>query len=308
MMPQLGEGQFGYVFKRVHVTLGTQVAVKRTKPTVLDKRNGAIVTHADLCEKCMEVRTLLRLRSNTDYQARHVLQLREIFWDGATEDLHIVTELLGLNLREWLSRQDMFTEQQAREVANSILHGLDFMHRNNVVHRDIKEDNVMFRHPNDLTTMKIVDFGFAKELRVGETTREVCGSLGYLAPEIYEGERYRTEADMFSFGVLLFRILSAEKPWPAAPSEATKQATIQLQYRIDKRQWLIVSELGKDMVRRLLTYAPDRLSASDALRHSWLGDRTQSILQTDPGVFFPGARARHGSRAVIEVRGTISFG
>jgi serine/threonine protein kinase len=256
-----------------------------------------IASYDDVCQKCQEVRTLLRLRGGAG--AQHILQVYEFFWTG--HEVHIVMELLGTtNLREWLFQQDMFTEQQARKVSKSILTGLKYMHEKNVVHRDVKGENIMFRVHGDLTTLKIVDLGFACELAVGERATGMCGSLGYLAPEIYAGVPYYTDVDLFSFGVLLFRILSGEKPWPEAPAHATRVATMQLQYRVDQRQWLSVSKHGKDLVRRLLAYAPERISAAAALRHPWFLDRDDSILQADPVAHFPGARARTASRATIE--------
>lgn len=300
------------------------MAVKRTAPTLLDYRNRATIkTYEDVAKKCQEVRTLLRLRmqqrrGNSDSGGgtgaqQHILQLHEFFWRYAGHpdncELNLVTELLGMNLRQWLSQQESFTEQQARDVAKSVLTGLSFMHENRVVHRDVKEENVMFRVPDDLTSLKICDFGFAQEL-VGSdggdeaTTTGFCGTLGYLAPEIYAGDSYGTPVDLFSFGVLLFLLLSGEKPWPGSPSHATREATMQLQYCItDRRRWLLVSEQGKDLVRRLLTYSSDRITAAQALRHPWFGERSNSVLHAGnaSSVYFPGARARNASRAIIEV-------
>jgi serine/threonine protein kinase len=328
---QLGEGQFGYVYRRYHVFQGTNVAVKRTKPTPLDTRSGPIVTYEDVMDKCQEVRTLLRLRDDNDsststrtktgtgaqknngqekQKQQRSMQLLEFFWNG--EELNLVIELLGMNLREWLSVQESFTEDQARAAAQSILGAIQIMHDKHIVHRDIKEDNIMFRVPGDLTSLTICDFGFAQELVDYDehgvqsrptTTTGLCGSLGYIAPEIYAGESYGTTVDMFSFGVLLFRILSAEKPWPEEPSHISREATMQLQYRFDnKRQcWRMISERGKDLVRRHLTYSDDRITATQALRHPWFGERSNSILHADSSFCFPGSNARNTSRAIIDI-------
>jgi serine/threonine protein kinase len=305
----LGEGQFGRVYKRYHRILHFPVAVKETKPTVLDTKNNllTIQTYHDVLYFCQEVRTLQKLRSDQSKQQQHVLQMYEFFWDPQQYVLEIVTEKLTNNLREWMNQQSMFTENQACLMAHSILSGIAYMHSQNIVHRDIKEENCMFARPDDLTSLKIVDFGFAKELTEREPkVRDVCGSRGYLAPEIYAKEPYGVAVDMFSFGVLLFRVLSSEKPWPADPSNITKEATIQLRYRIDRRQWLLVSEPCKDLIRQTLSYAENRISASDALKHSWLrklqpGARhaRDSVLKSDATVYFPGPMAREQSRAII---------
>lgn len=140
----LGEGQFGVVYRRYHIYTGQDVAVKRTKPTPLDLQAGRITTYDDVCNKCQEVRTLLKLRRSASNRAgeNHVLQLYEFFWENSNHNmqLNLVTELLEGNLREWLVDQETFSETEARTVATSILKGLDFMHSHNVVHRDIKEE------------------------------------------------------------------------------------------------------------------------------------------------------------------------
>lgn len=322
---QLGEGHFGCVYRRYHAFQGTHVAIKRTRPTALDLRAGPIQSYKDLLEKCQEVRTLVRLKhslandapvtrgndpSDDQQQKFPIMQLYEFFWNG--KDLHLVLELMYVNFREWILQQVSFSEEQAKEAAKSILTGLKILNDHNIVHRDIKEDNIMFRLQNDLRTLTICDFGFAQDLSLSSkeksssfsnTTTGLCGSLGYLAPEIYMGVPYGTSVDLFSFGVLLFRILSAEKPWPEVPREATESATIHLQYIVDDGhpQWQTVSKHGKALVRRLLQYSKDRITAVDALGHQWFGERSMSILQTNPSTaYFPGARARKTSQAIIE--------
>jgi calcium/calmodulin-dependent protein kinase I len=254
-------------------------------------------------DKCQEVRTLSLLRGAQCH--RHIMQLHEFFWNGT--DLNLVLELLPINLREWMFRQESFSEERAKAAAKSILSGLKVMSERNIVHRDIKEENIMFGVMDDLGTLKICDFGFAQDLsnvngdrsRTSTlfTTTGICGSLGYLAPEIYQGVPYGTSVDLFSFGVLLYRILSAEKPWPDSPRRATQAATMQLQYRMDSERWQPVSNHGRALVRRLLTYCNERITAANALRHEWFGEQSMSILITDP--HFPNRRTRNNSGTII---------
>jgi len=98
----------------------------------------------------------------------------------------------------------------------------------------------------------------------------------------------------------LFRIISGEKPWPSGPSHATEEATLQLQFRVETEQWKLVSDQGKDLVRKLLAYRDERLTAEQVLNHPWLSDQTDSILRKHPPSGFTGPRARMASRAFIE--------
>jgi serine/threonine protein kinase len=128
-----------------------------------------------------------------------------------------------------------------------------------------------------------VDFGLAKDLQPEQTETAFCGSLGYIAPEIYLREAYRFEVDLFSFGVLMFKILSGRRPWPAGPAEETGRKTVNLEYRIIKEQWKNVSSLGQDFIKRLLVYREERLGVDGALGHDWLSETTTSVLRVGTG-------------------------
>ena len=119
----------------------------------------------------------------------------------------------------------------------------------------------------------------AKDLQPGQTERAFCGSLGYIAPEIYMREPYRFEVDLFSFGVLMFKILSGRRPWPAGPADETGRKTINLEYRIIREQWRNVSFHGQKFIRRLLSYREERPGAEEAMGHDWLGETTTSVLR-----------------------------
>jgi len=121
--------------------------------------------------------------------------------------------------------------------------------------------------------LKIIDFGLARELASEETVNEYCGSLGYIAPEIYKREHYRFEVDMFSFGVILFRLLSGgEKPFPATSEGALRRATEGLEYNVDSNAWKDVSPSAKQLVQKLLVAREERLNAHEALHHEWFLD------------------------------------
>lgn len=133
-----------------------------------------------------------------------------------------------------------------------------------------------------IDSLVIVDFGLAKELKQGQTERVFCGSLGYIAPEVYMQEPYAYEVDLFSFGVLLFKILSGKRPWPSGPAEETRRRTENLEYRIIANEWKGVSQYGLDLIRKLLVFKEERLNAKEALKHEWIGEETGTVLRVQP--------------------------
>ena len=94
--------------------------------------------------------------------------------------------------------------------------------------------------------------------------------------EIYLGEPYRFEVDMFSFGVTLFRLLSGERPFPVI-EENLKRHTIEYRYNIDSEDWRYVSSAAKDLIRKLLINRQERLTAAGAHGHRWVQEEGSSL-------------------------------
>jgi serine/threonine protein kinase len=86
---------------------------------------------------------------------------------------------------------------------------------------------------------------------------------------------------MFAFGVLLFRLLSGERPFPSNNSQVLKRHTIELRYNVQGSDWEGVSTAAKDMVRKLLINDQERLTAEEALQHHWFKETGHSVLRAD---------------------------
>lgn len=122
-------------------------------------------------------------------------------------------------------------------------------------------------------------------------------------PEIYKGSGYRFEVDLFAFGVLLFRLLSDERPFAVGDSALLRRRTIELRYHVVGEAWDLVSANGRDMVRKLLINRDQRLTAEQALRHAWMHDATQSRLRVQGTLSrAPGVRRDRSRNAILEVR------
>jgi serine/threonine protein kinase len=200
----------------------------------------------------------------------------EYFLNG--NNVFVVTELLDQDLYVWRRECQVFTEGMAIDICRSILQSLKFISENNVVHRDIKLQNILFRSRGDFKSLKLVDFGLSCILGANEYRKDFCGSIGYIAPEVYAGTRYRFEVDMFSFGVLLFRLLSSERPF-SNDSHALRRHTLNYQYNVDGNAWKNVSNVAKDLVRKLLVNRDKRLTANEALAHPWFLSQAQHDLE-----------------------------
>lgn len=256
------------------------MAIKQTRPNALDLQSGReMVSSEDLEERCQEIKVLLRLQEGSPKTSR-VLFFYE-FFKSMGNDVYLVTELLGQELDEWKSQCDKFTERMAIDICRTILQSIVFCSSRGVIHRDIKLQNVLFRVNGDFRTLKLVDFGLARVITDDEAVRDFCGSIGYIAPEIYAEKSYRFEVDMFAFGVLLFRMLSGVRPFPSNDDRILKRDTMELRYSVQGTDWVGVSSAAKNLVRKLLINRQERYTAEQALSHPWFSEVGASVLRPD---------------------------
>lgn len=136
-----------------------------------------------------------------------------------------------------------FAEETLRIYAAEIALAIDYMHRNEIVYRDLKMENVVLDLDGHI---QLIDFGFAKRLPEGDRTNTICGTLQYMAPEIARGLPYGKYVDWWSFGVLLHVLLTNRYPFP------NKEATSHEQLRYsDYCTPLCETSLG-DLFNKLL--------------------------------------------------------
>eukprot|EP00300_Choanocystis_sp_HF-7_P003678 c12805_g1_i1.p1 GENE.c12805_g1_i1~~c12805_g1_i1.p1 ORF type:complete len:460 (+),score=76.77 c12805_g1_i1:30-1409(+) len=122
----------------------------------------------------------------------------------------LVTEFTGFHdLADLLSLDAPLGWKLRIELALGVAEALAYLHSNLVIHRDVKAKNVLVT--TDLT-VKLSDFGLARQLTSDEPRRmSICGTDSHMAPEVLLGEEYTTQADVFSFGVLLVEIMTRKK-------------------------------------------------------------------------------------------------
>ena len=90
------------------------------------------------------------------------------------------------------------------------------IHRRNIVHRDVKLENILIDlNGDDGPVARVSDFGFATTIKPGESLTERLGTLTYLAPEIAAGKPYDQKVDMWSFGVVMYTVVTGYKPFDA---------------------------------------------------------------------------------------------
>lgn len=159
--------------------------------------------------------------------------------------LYMVLEFVrGGELFSHLRREGRFFNDHARYYAEQVLLAFAHMHEHNVVYRDLKPENLLI---SDTGTIKITDFGFAKQIT--DKTWTLCGTPEYLAPEIIQSKGHGKPVDWWALGILCFEMLAGYPPFydenPFGIYQKILTGRIEFPRQFDAR--------AKDFIRRLLT-------------------------------------------------------
>src|ERR1700674_250560 len=192
----------GVVFHGFDPTIGRDVAVKTLRLT----EAGTGLSREELIG-----------RFQTEARAAGLLthpNIVVVFDAGEEEGLFYITmEMVeGRSLQTLLDARQLFPLPRVMKLMGQVCSALDFAHQRNVVHRDIKPANLMLTADD---TVKITDFGTAKILQFGTAqTSHVMGTPSYMSPEQVKGKPVDGRSDIFSLGVILYELMTGEKPFP----------------------------------------------------------------------------------------------
>lgn len=196
----LGKGNFGVVSLGVRKSDGKEFAIKTISKKISLKKLKKI-------DSLVNEINLLRLMDHPK-----VIKLYEVY--ESNRHLFLIMEYARKgDLLSHLKAKGTYSEREASLLVMQTLEVLDYCHSLNIVHRDLKLDNLMIQYflltrseSHSQSTLKLIDFGFAAAIAPGTTERLMCGSPGFVAPEVYTQEGYDCKADVFSLGVVLYTV------------------------------------------------------------------------------------------------------
>lgn len=198
----LGKGAMGMVYEARDPNLERRVAIKTIKVDALSQE--ATVEY--------EARFRTEARSAARLQHPHIVS---VYDSGRHDDMaYLVMEFVqGDDLKQLLDRGVTFSLAQSTHIMCDLLSALDYAHRQNIVHRDVKPANLLVEADG---RVKLTDFGVARIQDAGDATRtrgSMVGTLKYMAPEQVQGLAVDARADIFAAGVLLYQLLTGRRPF-----------------------------------------------------------------------------------------------
>jgi len=164
-----------------------------------------------------------------------------------------------------------YSEMDAAKIIGKLLSAIVYMHEKNIVHRDLKFENIMFENRLPDAEIKLIDFGLSKKCsKSGQAMSETYGTMYTMSPQVIRGH-YNSQADLWAIGVITYMLLSHEKPFNATDRYALVTQILTGDYTFNEKTWKDLSPQSKIFVMELLVADErTRLNAKKAISHDWL--------------------------------------
>uniref|UniRef100_A0A8C2JCM9 non-specific serine/threonine protein kinase n=1 Tax=Cyprinus carpio TaxID=7962 RepID=A0A8C2JCM9_CYPCA len=246
----LGKGNFAVVKLARHRITKTEVAIKIIDKTQLDAVN---------LEKIYREVQIMKMLDHP-----HIIKLYQVM--ETKNMLYLVTEYAkNGEIFDYLAKHGRLSEPEARRKFWQILSAVEYCHNRNIVHRDLKAENLLLDgHMN----IKIADFGFGNFFQSGKPLATWCGSPPYAAPEVFEGQQYEgPQLDIWSMGVVLYVLVCGALPFDGPSLPILRQRVLEGRFRIP----YFMTEDCEHLIRRMLVLDPSkRLSIGQIKEHKWM--------------------------------------
>ncbi|XP_077248329.1 protein kinase superfamily protein [Tasmannia lanceolata] len=262
--PKIGSGSFAVVWRSTHRSLGLEVAIKEINKKQLNSK---------INESLRKEITILR-------QIRHpnIICLHEAI--ETADKIYLVLEYcMGGDLSSYIQRFGRVSEAIARHFMRQLAAGLQVLRENNLIHRDLKPQNLLLSTNDETPVLKIGDFGFARYLMPQGLADTLCGSPLYMAPEIIQNQKYDAKADLWSVGAILFQLVTGKPPFDGNNQFQLFQNIL----RSSEIQFPqgVVQELHPDCIdlcKSLLRQNPvERLTFEEFFNHKFMADARPTV-------------------------------
>ena len=258
----LGKGAFGKVNLCLHTLTGRLVAIKSINKSKITKERQR--------QKIRIETAIMKALSDSN----NIVKIFETY--ETKKHICIVMEYICAgDLLSYIKKRSKLTENIAKFIFKQIILALKYIHSHNIIHRDIKLDNILIDLDNNI---KICDFGVSKKIKKGDIMVEQCGTPAYIAPEILKNRGYEGfGVDIWSAGVVLYTMLSGTVPFKGGDLKELHKLIIEGQFKEIKN----ISNEANHLLKCLLEVEPkNRIKIQDILVHPWMIDSNLNFFKT----------------------------
>ncbi|CAG0897930.1 unnamed protein product [Darwinula stevensoni] len=261
----LGKGGFGEVCACQNRSTGKMYACKKLEKKRIKKRKGEtmVLTEKQVLQK---VNSRFVVSLAYAYETKDSLCLVLTLMNGGDLKFHIYN----------MGGDPGFDIDRALFCAAEVLCGLENLHALGIVYRDCKPENILL---DDHGHLRISDLGLAVEIPDGGCVRGRVGTVGYMAPEVIDGEVYTFSPDWFSFGCLIYEMIEGQGPFRTRKEKVKREDVDQRVREVAESYSSKFSEEAKSICQQLLRKSykdrlgcqggPSRYGAKEAKRHSF---------------------------------------
>uniref|UniRef100_A0A670HY74 Myosin light chain kinase, smooth muscle n=1 Tax=Podarcis muralis TaxID=64176 RepID=A0A670HY74_PODMU len=258
---RLGSGKFGQVFRLVEKKTGKVWAGKFFKAySAKDKEN---IRQEISIMNCLHHPKLVQCVDAFEEKANIVMVLELVS---------------GGELFERIIDEDFeLTERECIKYMKQISEGVQYIHKQGIVHLDLKPENIMCVNKTG-TRIKLIDFGLARRLESAGSLKVLFGTPEFVAPEVINYEPIGYATDMWSIGVICYILVSGLSPFMGDNDNETLANVTSATWDFDDEAFDEISDDAKDFISSLLKKdMKDRLDCSQCLQHPWLQKDTKTM-------------------------------
>ena len=257
IIAQIGSGGMAEVYKAEQVSLERLVAIKKLK--------SSLAENPEMLERFFR-----EGKSAAHLQHENIVQVYQM--GEAQKEHYLVMEYVeGRDLKNVLKTSGPLPWEIACLIVRQVAQGLDFAHQRGYIHRDIKPGNIMITTQGEV---KIMDFGIVRRVDSELTqTGSFLGTPSYMSPEQLKGEGISPKSDLFSLGVVLYELVSGEKPFKAENEASLVQKIINQKPTtvrkhnplVPRRVWRIIKRLLQKNPKKRFSSAQELIESLDRL-------------------------------------------
>ena len=259
VIQRLGDGAYGTVYLAVNLMTKAKVAMKKINKVKENEIDD------------MEIKNEINILKKLDHP--NIVKILEFY--STEKAYYIITSYCPCGeLYNQIKYQ--YNENQLAVLFYQVFSGLYYLHSKNIVHRDLKLENILIteiekekKTGKSLFWIKIIDFGTAKIFEKNKSEKAVVGSSYYIAPEVLQ-KKYNEKCDTWSAGVILYMLICGRAPFDGADDDEIIANIKKGTYNHFHKKLAASSPEVQDLVTKLLEVNVNkRLSAAEALQHPW---------------------------------------